>query len=102
MGTERVIETEKMTCVSSINSSCLPTSINEWDVKKDKLTLNLYFPPLLMIKVLVSLTASSQQHRPGNSNRECGSQKKLRGKTKCILSVITKHTKLLTDFINWM
>lgn len=40
---ERVIETEEMTCVSSINSSRLPASINEWERDKGEVAIKLVF-----------------------------------------------------------
>lgn len=68
-GCKRVIETLEMTCVSSINSPCRPSSINQRDLTKEKSPLNLYFPPLGMIVALVSLAVSSKQQGTGNAHR---------------------------------
>lgn len=68
-GCKRVIETQEMTCVSSINSPRRPSSINQQDLTKEKSPLNLYFPPLRMIMALASLAVSSWQHGAGNAHR---------------------------------
>lgn len=83
-GCKRVIETQEMTCVSSINSSWRPSSINQQGLTKEKSPLNLHFPPLGMIMALVSLAVSSWQHGTGNAHRGFRAKRNEAGKQNAL------------------